>query len=186
MRQLARFALLALTVVPAALAQTQTFTANPASSQVAFQLGGNTHAVHGTFHIKSGTVDFDRTAKTISGRIVVDPLSGESGNGSRDQKMKNEVLETSRFSEITFEPHSFQGDLAASGDSTIQVSGVFTLHGAPHDLTVPMRIHIEGNHLTATTTFTVPYVQWGLKDPSIFVLKVAKEVGIDLKLDGQL
>jgi hypothetical protein len=29
-------------------------------------------------------------------------------------------------------------------------------------------------------------VQWGLKDPSIFVLKVAKEVDIDLNLVGRL
>jgi hypothetical protein len=66
------------------------------------------------------------------------------------------------------------------------VTGVFTLHGTPHDLTVPMQIHIEGSSLTAKTRFTVPYVKWGLKDPSIFILKVAKEVDIDLKLVGGL
>ena len=87
---------------------------------------------------------------------------------------------------MTFAPSSYQGTLAPSGDSTIQVSGVFTLHGTPHDITVPMQIHIDGASLTAKGRFTVPYVQWGLKDPSIFVLKVAKEVDIDLSLSGQL
>jgi hypothetical protein len=29
-------------------------------------------------------------------------------------------------------------------------------------------------------------VSWGMKDPSVFVLKVAKEVKIDLKLAGSL
>jgi polyisoprenoid-binding protein YceI len=76
--------------------------------------------------------------------------------------------------------------VAASGDSTIQVTGVFTLHGAPHDLTVPMQIHIDGSTLTTKTHFQVPYVQWGLKDPSIFVLKVAKVVDVDLTLEGSL
>jgi polyisoprenoid-binding protein YceI len=83
-------------------------------------------------------------------------------------------------------PQSYQGAIAASGDSTIQVSGVFTLHGTPHELTVPMQIHIEGNSLTAKAHFVVPYVKWGLKDPSIFILKVAKEVEIDLTLMGRL
>ncbi|MFZ1085299.1 MAG: YceI family protein, partial [Terracidiphilus sp.] len=76
--------------------------------------------------------------------------------------------------------------VAASGVSSIQVTGVFTLHGTPHDLTVPMQISIDGTKLTAKTHFTVPYVQWGLKDPSIFILKVAKVVEIDLTLEGRL
>jgi putative ABC transport system permease protein len=52
------------------------------------------------------------------------------------------------------------------------------------DLTVPMQIHIDENNLSAKTHFVVPYVQWGLKDPSVFILKVAKEVDIDLTLAG--
>lgn len=180
------FALLAFTLAPAAVAQQQTYTLTPATSQVNFQLGGNTHAVHGSFHVTSGTVNFDESTHSMSGRILVDPLTGDSGNSSRDQKMKKEVLEANRFSEISFQPQSFQGTIAPAGDSTVQVSGNFNLHGASHNLTVPMHLHRDGKHLTAETTFTVPYVQWGLKDPSIFVLKVAKEVSIELKLDGQL
>jgi polyisoprenoid-binding protein YceI len=186
MHKLAVVSFAVMALVPAVIAQQQKFTVNPAASEVAFQLGGNTHAVHGTFHVKSGVVDFDRATRKISGLIVVDPGSGDSGSSGRDQKMKNEVLEVSRFAEVTFAPRSFTGELAASGDSTIQVAGFFTLHGAQHELTVPMQIHMDGSHLIAKTHFTVPYVQWGLKDPSIFVLKVAKEVGIDLKLEGQL
>jgi polyisoprenoid-binding protein YceI len=118
--------------------------------------------------------------------VVVAAGSGNSGDNGRDRKMNSDVLDSAHFAEVTFAPQSYQGTIAPSGDSTIQVTGTFTLHGASHDLTVPMQIHIDGNNCTAKTHFTVPYVKWGLKDPSFFVLKVAKEVEIDLSLVGQL
>ncbi len=180
------FLTLPLILVPVASAQHQSFTVNPDSSKIAFSLGGNTHHVDGTFHVQSGSIDFDRSAQTISGAVVVAAGSGNSGDQGRDKKMNSDVLDVAHFSEVSFVPKSYQGTVAASGVSSIQVTGVFTLHGTPHDLTVPMQISIDGTKLTAKTHFTVPYVQWGLKDPSIFILKVAKVVEIDLTLEGRL
>jgi polyisoprenoid-binding protein YceI len=180
------FLALPLFLVPYAFAQHQTFNVNPDASTVAFSLGGNTHHVNGTFHVQSGLIDFDPGAAKISGSVLVAAGSGNSGDLGRDKKMNTDVLDVAHFADVSFVPQSYQGAIAASGDSTIQVSGVFTLHGTPHELTVPMQIHIEGNSLTAKAHFVVPYVKWGLKDPSIFILKVAKEVEIDLTLMGRL
>ena len=179
-------ATLPLAFLPAAFAQHQTFTVSPNDSQVTFFLGGSDHGTHGGFHVESGLVDFDRTLTKISGSIVVSAASGDTGNKSRDHKMTTEVLDAAQFAEITFAPQSYQGAILASGDSTIQVTGVFTLHGTPHTITVPMQIHIDGASCTAKTHITVPYVKWGLKDPSIFILKVAKEVDVDIMLAGHL
>jgi len=182
----ALFAAFAFALVSGALAQHQTFKVNPDSSQVVFTLGGSGHHVQGTFHVESGSIDFDPRAQKISGFVVVTAASGNSGEPSRDKKMNTDVLDTEHFAQVTFALGSYQGILAPSGDSTIQVSGVFTLHGTPHELTLPMQIHIDEANLTAKGHFTVPYVKWGLKDPSIFVLKVAKEVDIDMTLNGRL
>jgi polyisoprenoid-binding protein YceI len=175
-----------LVFVSSALAQHQTFTVDPSASQVAFALAGSGHHVNGTFHVQSGSVDFDRMAHTISGSVVVAAGSGNSGEASRDKKMNNDVLDVEHYSEITFAPQKYDGTIAPAGDTTLQVSGTFTLHGVSHDLTVPMQIHIDGGALSAKTHFTVPYVKWGLKDPSVFILKVAKDVDIDLTLVGKL
>ena len=169
-----------------AYAQHQTFTIAPDASSVAFSLGGSDHSTHGSFQVKDGSIDFDRAVGTISGSVDVTAGSGNSGNQSRDKKMTNGVLDATHFADVTFVPHSYQGTIAPTGDSTIQVTGIFTLHGTPHEITVPMQIHIDGVHCVAKAHFTVPYVSWGLKDPSIFILKVAKEVDIDLTLAGNL
>lgn len=170
----------------ACIAQQQTFTADPASSTVAFALTGTGHEVHGAFHVQSGTIQFDRGGQKMSGTIVVSAASGDSGDKGRDKNMRKDVLDVEHFADVTFAPQSYQGVLAPSGDSTIQVTGVFTLHGTPHDLTVRMQVHIDGSNLTATGKFVIPYVKWGLKDPSVFILKVAKDVQIDLSLKGTI
>ncbi len=177
---------LPLSLAVAAAAQQQTFAVDPAASSVAFALTGTGHEVHGTFHVTSGTIQFDRSAAKMSGTVVVSAASGDSGDKGRDKNMHTQVLDADHYADVTFQPQSYQGTLAPAGDSTVQVSGVFTLHGAPHDITVPMQIHIEGANLTAKGSFLVPYVKWGLKDPSIFILKVAKEVHIDMNLVGMI
>jgi polyisoprenoid-binding protein YceI len=168
------------------LAQHQTLTINPELSNVSFTLGGSGHETQGTFHVQNGTIDFDRTNPKLSGSIVVAAGSGKTGNDSRDKKMTSDVLDAPHFAEVSFAPQSYQGTIAPSSDSTVQVTGTFTLHGTPHQLTVPMQIHIDGANCTAKTHFTVPYVKWGLKDPSVFILKVAKDVDVDLTLAGHL
>lgn len=178
------FAVLSLSLGSAAFAQRQTFTVDPNASQVAFTLPATGHTVHGTFRVQSGSIVFDPTAQTISGWIVVAAGSGNSGDKGRDKKMNNDVLNTGKFAEVTFAPASYSGKLSPTGDSAIQVSGVFTLHGAPHNITVPMQIHRAASSLTAKGSFSIPYVQWGLKDPSVLFLKVAKAVTIDLTLTG--
>ena len=177
--------LLPLAFTVAASAQ-QSLTVDPTASSVAFALTGTGHEVHGTFHVTSGTVQFDRNALKMSGSIVVSAASGDSGDKGRDKNMHTQVLDVEHYADVTFQPQSYQGSIAPSGDSAIQVSGSFTLHGTSHDITVPMQIHIDGTHLTAKGTFVVPYVKWGLKDPSVFILKVAKEVHIDLNLAGAI
>jgi polyisoprenoid-binding protein YceI len=168
------------------LAQHQTFTVSPESSDVSFTLGGSDHATHGTFHVQSGSISFDLTSPQMSGSVIVAAGSGRTGNDSRDKKMTDTVLDAPHFADVSFAPQSYHGTIAPVGDSTIQVTGTFTLHGTPHELTVPMQIHVDRAQCTARTHFIVPYVKWGLKDPSVFILKVAKEVDVNLTLVGHL
>ena len=178
-------AILPLLCASFALAQHQTFNINPDASTVAFTLGGH-DTTNGTFRVSKGEVHFDPTSPNLSGLVDVSASSGNSGNASRDKKMITQVLEAAQFSDVTFVPQTYTGTLTPSGDSNLQVTGIFTLHGTPHTITVPMQLHVDGAKCTAKAHFVVPYVQWGLKDPSIFILKVAKEVDINLTLVGFL
>ena len=182
------FQLLALAVIlaPAALAQHQTFAVNPDASEVKITLKTTHELVNGTFHIQSGSVAFDRSTPKMSGSVVVLAGSGKTGNGSRDKKMYKEILRVEQYATVSFEPKSYTGAIAPSGDSTIQVTGLFTLLGTPHELTIPMVVHLDSTTATAKAHFSVPYIQWGLKDPSFLFWKADKDVAIDLFLAGRL
>jgi hypothetical protein len=188
MKSLAMFALLAVLVpiAPAALAQHQTFVVNADASEVKMTLKTTHEIVNGSFHVQSGSIEFDRSTSRMSGAVVVLAGSGQTGNDSRDKKMKKDILVVEQHATVSFEPKTYTGALASSGDSNIQVSGTFTLLGAPHEITVPMVVHLEGNNASAKAHLVVPYVQWGLKDPSFMFWKADHEVAIDLHLVGTI
>ena len=182
------FAVLALAVIlaPAALAQHQTFAVNPDASEVKMKLNTTREVVNGTFHIQSGSIEFDRGNPKMSGSVAVLAGSGKTGNDSRDKKMNKDILRVDPYTTVSFAPKTYTGTIAPSGDSTIRVSGVFTLLGNPHDLTIPMQIHRDGSKATARAQFVIPYVQWGLKNPSFMFWKAENDVAIDLNLVGQI
>jgi polyisoprenoid-binding protein YceI len=177
---------LAVTLVPAALAQRQTLVVNPNASEVRMTLKTTHELVSGAFHVQSGSVEFERSGPKMSGSIVVAAGSGKTGNDSRDKKMNNDILKVEQYATVSFEPRSYAGTIATSGDSTVQVTGIFTLLGTPHEITVPMVVHLDGANATAKGSFVVPYVQWGLKNPSFLVWKADNDVAIDLNLVGTI
>ncbi|HEY1576283.1 MAG TPA: YceI family protein [Terracidiphilus sp.] len=182
------FAVLALAAIlaPAALAQHQTFVVNPDASEVKITLKTTHELVNGTFHVQSGSIEFDPSTPTMSGSVVVLAGSGKTGNGSRDKKMNKDILKVEQHATVSFEPKSYAGTIAPSEDSTIQVTGIFTLLGAPHEMTIPILVHLEGTTAAAKAHFVLPYVQWGLKNPSFLFWKAENDVAIDLNLVGQV
>jgi polyisoprenoid-binding protein YceI len=169
-----------------ALAQTTVFTFNPAVTTVHFTLGATLHTVHGTMQLKRGEIRFNPATGEASGEIVVDATSAQTGNQSRDGKMHREVLQSARYPEIIFTAQQVKGTIEATGTSQVQLSGTFQLNGRTHPMTLPVTIERETNGDTHTkTTFAVPYVQWGLKNPSTLFLRVNDHVDMEIDAVGQ-
>jgi len=161
-------------------------------TQIHWTLGDLLHTVHGTFQLKGGVVTFDPANGAAEGELLVDLDSGDSGNKTRDQLMKKNVLETTTYPEAIYHPEKVSGSLKSASlksGSTQQltVDGTFTIHGKDHPLQLIVSVQMtDPTHLTATTHFVVPYVAWGMKDPSTFVLRVGKKVDVDVKAQGSV
>jgi polyisoprenoid-binding protein YceI len=155
-----------------------------AQTKINWTLGDVLHTVHGTFRLRDGLVKFDPVTGAAQGELIVEASSGDSGNKMRDGKMQKDVLESGRYPEIIFHPAKVTGAFKTGAPSDLAVSGTFTIHGADHPLTLKMHVVPSGNTLTMTTSFEVPYVAWGMKDPSTLMLKVSKDVSIEISGSG--
>ena len=153
---------------------------DPHHTVVAFHLASRLHDVHGTFTMRTGGLTLDPATGNASGSVVVDATSGESGNASRDARMADAVLETARFPEIRFAAARVDGTRAPDGSFAGTLHGTLTLHGGEHEITVAIEGRVLADELTAHARFTVPYVAWGLTDPSLLMLTVAPTVDVDV------
>lgn len=131
-----------------------------------------------------GSMSADIGSGKVGGEIVVDAKSGDSGNGMRDRKMYREVLESDRYPEITFRPDRLDGTVSPQGKSSVRVHGIFAIHGSEHELTVPAQVEMFPDHWTAVLRFSIPYVRWGMKNPSTLFLRVNESVDIDVNAAG--
>jgi polyisoprenoid-binding protein YceI len=157
---------------------------DPAQTKLHFSVDSTLHMVHGSFALQSGSLQFDPQTGKASGAIVVNAVSGATGNNSRDQRMHKEILETWKFAEATFRPSQIDGQVSFTGSSDFKVKGIITLHGTDHELVADVHSEFSGDHWKGTAKFDVPYTKWGIKDPSNFLLKVKPVVNVELELAG--
>jgi len=163
-----------------------TIELDPARTTINFTLGDVLHTVHGTFKLKRGSITFNSSTGKASGEIVVDVASGNSGSGTRDKRMHKEILESARYPDAVFTADRVNGELAPQGASELDVHGAFQIHGAVHDMTLHFRTQGAGGEVASSTAFTIPYVQWGMKNPSNFLLRVNDKVEMNIQAVGRL
>ena len=159
---------------------------DPHRTNVSFTLKATMHSVHGTAATTSGGFRFDPDTGAATGEIVVDATSAETGNGSRDKKMHRKVLVTADNPRIVLRIRSLEGNLALEGASKVTLHGEIVILGQPHEIAIQLQVEIGGEDFTAHLEFEIPYVEWGLKDPSTFILRVAKEVRVTIEAAGTI
>jgi len=179
-------ALLVLSAARYTRAQEAVLELDPAQTQIGFTLGDVFHTVHGIFKLKLGTINFNTATGQASGLVVVDATSGDSGSHARDHKMHKDVLQSDQYPEITFAPQQVQGQVLPAGDFKVQVLGTFTMHGESRPLTLIVQATAAGEQLTANVNFSLPYVNWGLKNPSTLFLRVNSAVDIAIQAVGHI
>jgi len=158
---------------------------DPANTQINFTLKGFPHTTTGSFRLKHAEIRIDAETGAADGSIIID-AAGTTGISMRDAEMRGSILETQRYPEITFTPHQAAGHPLEHGDFSASISGVLLLHGDRHDLTLNLAIHRNDDDFSAVGRLTIPYVQWGMKNPSVLFLTVSDDVAVDVSTVGHV
>jgi len=170
-------------VLPAAATEIQVHLP-PESTTIEFSLKATMHTVHGTASLDHADFTFDTVSGAASGEAVVVSGSADTDSPKRDKKMHGSVLLSAEHPGIVLRAESIEGSLELDGTSEVVLVGTLELIGAEHPVRVPMTVTIDGGTASVDASFTVPYVEWGLKDPSTFVLRVGKEVPVTIKAEN--
>lgn len=180
------FLLVFTMLTQALLAQGVTYQLDPAKTKIEFTVSATMHTVHGSFQLQSGLIHFNPSTGEAGGVVVVDVKSGDTGNDGRDRKMHREVLQSDRYPQATFKPTRVGGGLDLKQNPTVEVQGVLTLHGTDHPLTLSVPVQQIGDQLNVSMHLVIPYVSWGLKNPSTFILHVGDKANLDIAASGQI
>jgi polyisoprenoid-binding protein YceI len=176
-----------LAFASALCAEPVTFELDATATTIEFTFGATLHTVDGTLRAKEGTIHVDPETGTASGRIVIDATSAKTGNNRRDRKMHEKILESQRYPEMIFEINRLSGKLNPVGQSEIELSGILEMHGTRRPIALPATVmSTDGKTVTGTGNLILSYRDWGLADPSFFLLRVEKEVRVTVKAVGRI
>jgi polyisoprenoid-binding protein YceI len=158
---------------------------DPQSTQIRFSVGSLLRDVRGTFQFKGGALAIDPDSTLAQGELLVDATTGRTGSAARDKELQDEVLESNRYPSISFHAEHLRGQVPKSdGSSDVIAEGTLTIHGTDHPMQLKVHLVRVGDVLNATTHFSVPYVEWGMKNPRGSFLHLSKTTQVDVSAKG--
>ncbi len=159
---------------------------SPKQTTINFHLDTKSHAVDGDFQLIKGEILFDLNTGSASGLIVIDAVSAKTGKQKLDKKMHKKVLQSPTFPLIEFLPEAITGELVEGEFRPLSLRGKIKIHGASQPLLLVAKVRLDEAEVFARTTLEIPYVLWGMKDPSIPFLPVEKIVEVRINLVGRI
>jgi polyisoprenoid-binding protein YceI len=170
----------------AAPAAGQTLILDPARSTVGFALGATLHSVAGGLRLLEGAIRFDPDGGAASGEIALDAASASTGLALRDRTLHREVLESERHPRIVFRAERLRVLRRDATSAEVELEGRLDLHGQERPLVIPARLAASGGRIAIEARFRVAYVDWGMRDPSTFLLRVDRFVDVTVHSEGRV
>jgi len=172
--------MLASLALAAILSAPGDFRIDPAGAQAGFELGATMHTVHGLTASVAGEIHAEPAADgslKLTGKIEIGTASLRTGNDKRDATMHDKSLLVASFPSIVLEPETFtpSGPAAADGAVSGTLTGRLTIRGQTKPQTIALTLTPQGGRIAAAGTFDVVWAEFGIPDPSFFVVRIERK-----------
>ncbi len=156
-----------------------------------FKFAGHEHEVSAlgfSGEVVADPADLSRSSVHLAFEAAAVRLTG-SGDPPGDVPKIQEtmagprVLDVARFPEVRFDSRKVGGQRTAPGTWEIEVQGDFRLRAETRSLTLPLRVELRGETLTATGRATIRQSDFGLEPVSVAgVVKVKNELLVEYRI----
>ena len=166
-----------------------------AGSELRWELPATLHTVRGTAPRISGTIDVERVGGYHDARagepwrgrvhVAADASAMESGNASRDRKMRDQTLDAAHHPEIVFQSRRVEADLSRfqpGAHVTVEVAGDLIVRGRSAAIRLPVDVFVFPDHVMLSGSFSIGWKQFGLPDPSFGIITVREPVRVAFRL----
>jgi polyisoprenoid-binding protein YceI len=177
---------LGLAAAPPGAAEPYRLVLDPASTQISFTLGATLHTVRGHFALATGEIRFDPESGAAGGEIRVDAKSGDTGIDRRDRVMHEEVLDSAHHPLLVLRPERVEVKERSADALRGTLSGTFEVRGERHPISLAFEGKRSGERAQVKASFDVPWVAWGLPNPSNALLSVDETLSVSVSAGGAL
>jgi polyisoprenoid-binding protein YceI len=119
-------------------------------------------------------------ARLTAGSLTVDTTTIQSDEGRRDNRLRNEGLQTDQFPTATFtvtEPVEVPAAALSGTASDITLVGDLTLHGVTKSVEIPAQAQLTDGAVQVAGSLTFPLADFDITAPNVggFIISIADE-----------
>ena len=163
------------------------FHVDPARSAVRFDADATGHIVHGITHQVTGEVLFDPEDLLRKADVTfrVHAAALETGNKTRDRRMRKSHLETVKYPDILFRSSRIKAlapTLRPGESQELDVEGTLSLHGVKKHISFAVKAARSAKDLRVTGGVPIRMTDFAIPIPSFLFLKLKNEVKVTFEV----
>jgi polyisoprenoid-binding protein YceI len=141
---------------------------------------GRTEDVSGSITVEQAS----DAARLTAGTFTVDTTTIQSDEGRRDNRLRNEGLQTDQSPTATFvvtQPVDVPAAALAGAASDVTLVGELTLHGVTKAVEIPAKAQLTDGKIQVAGSLTFPLSDFGITPPNVggFILSIADEGALE-------